>query len=757
MNVIITDKSRCRKAYACVRVCPVNAIRVQDDGIVISRERCIMCGDCIDACSQGSIRMVNTLSNMEECLAAPEPTVLLLDPNWPVAFPDLSPQDLDSALKEAGFADVQSSYLAVEYVFRAYSKILDERQGPLLGSLCLITSTYIEKHTPGLVPYMVPVVPPAVATARYVRNRSETPTKVVLATSCLATKNIPETPGLEGNLDAVITHRELKEWLKQNVGDLHTEKPYNYRSTLLAGAQYWLSQDFLARLVPGGASPRSRILAVSGAERTLAFLDEVHNGTFQPGLAVVKYCSIQVDSHAVDTPLTLFQRQDLMARVEEEAAALPMSLPDEEVGLDLTWTFVDRSADFGEPAPEIVQQVLNDIGMHIPEDELDCGACGFTTCREKAVAVTQGLAKLEMCLPYLIRNLSSSNEELTQKYQIIQKQLDEATTSANMIGTSHQIRQVTQVISRVAPTPTTVLIRGESGTGKELVARAIHRASDRSDRPLIAINCTAIAAGLLDSELFGHVKGAFTGATADKKGLFEEADGGTLFLDEIGDISLELQAKLLRALDSGEIRRVGDSRSKEVDVRLVAATNRNLEKAIENRKFREDLYYRINTITIRTPPLRERKEDIPLLAEYLLIKACARVNKQVHGISKTAMEIIVSYNWPGNIRELENVIERAVVLAPLVGENIFIEPEHLPKELKVPPEDIGPVEIGAGTDYKSIRNRSVDEVEKKLLFHYLKAAGGNVSKASAMAKIPRRTFYRLMDKFNIRGRDVINS
>ncbi len=757
MKVLYTDKSLCRKSYACVRVCQVDAIGVQEDGTVVSKERCIMCGDCIDACRQNSIKVEDTISKMGELLASPEPTVLLLEPNWPIVFPDVSPMEIESALRTEGFDDIQSSFLAIEHVFKAYEKVLGEKQGPVIGSLCLITSTYVEKHTPGLIPHMAPVVTPAVATARYIRSIADNPVRIVLATSCLANKIIPETPGMEGDLDAVVTHRELKDWLVERAGDLRTESAFNYYSDLLAGAQYWRAQDFLERLVPGGESAGTRILAVSGAEKTLAFLDEVDDGSFQPGLAVVRYRSIETNSYAQDTPLTLYQRQDLMARIVEQVRTVHLPAPEEGDDLDLSRVFIDRSTDIAEPTPDLIQQILNDMDMHTPEEELDCGACGFSTCREKARAVTQGLAKQEMCFPYLIKKLSSSNEELIQKYQKIQKQLEDATASSSMIGTSPQIIQIRQVITKVAPTPTSVLIRGESGTGKELVARAIHRASDLADRALVSINCTAIAPGVLDSELFGHVKGSFTSANSDKKGLFEEADGGTIFLDEIGDISLELQAKLLRTLDSGEIRRVGDSKSRQVNVRLIAATNRDLERAIEDRLFREDLYYRLNTITIRTAPLRERKEDIPLLAQHLLGKACARVNKQVHGISKRAMDIITSYHWPGNVRELENVIERAVVLAPSVGVQVLIEPDQLPKELKAPPGDIPSVQIEEDADYRSLRNRSVDEVDRQLLVHYLKTAGGNVSKASTMAGIPRRTFYRMMDRLDLRAKEVMRS
>ncbi len=754
MKIITTDKSRCKKCYACVRVCPVNAIKVQGDGTGISYTRCINCGNCVDACSQGAILVTDTLNRMESILSSRIPTVILLDTNWPITFPDISPDDFKTTLEKEDFNEVRSSLLAVEYVLMAYESILGKQRNPFIGSLCLISTSYVEKHTPNLIPYMIPVVIPAIATARYLKNQSETPIRIVLATSCLATKALMPKPGFDGDFDVVITMSELKSWLKNRGHKLKTEGAFDYRSPLLAGGQYWLTRDFLAKLVPGGESKRSRILAVSGERRSIAFLNEVNSGSFRHGLAVVKYCTIEDASHGVGTDLTLFQRQDLLARVIEEAADVPLLLSEGE-HLDLARPYVDRSSELGEPAPEAIQHVLDTLGMTTTKEELDCGACGFSTCREKAKAVVHGLAKLEMCFPYLIRELSRHNKELALKYEIIQKQLNNVTSSSEMVGVSRQVRHIQEVISKVGPTPTTVLIRGESGTGKELVARAIHRASDREDRPLIAINCTAIAAGVLDSELFGHAKGAFTGAGSDKKGLFEEANGGTLFLDEIGDISLELQAKLLRAVDSGEIRRVGENRIIEVDVRLIAATNRDLEKAIEDRQFREDLFYRLNTITIRLPPLRERKDDIPLLVDHLLHKSCARVNKQVHGVSDRAMEIIVGYHWPGNIRELENVIERAVVLVPLAGSLVLIKPEHLPKELETPVIPDPSAEFGSGIDYRSIRDQSVGEVEKKLLIHYLQAAGGNVTKACAMAGIPRRTFYRMMEKQGIKAKEVV--
>jgi transcriptional regulator with GAF, ATPase, and Fis domain len=235
-------------------------------------------------------------------------------------------------------------------------------------------------------------------------------------------------------------------------------------------------------------------------------------------------------------------------------------------------------------------------------------------------------------------------EALEDKYQLAIRELETRGESEFIIGNNPKMKEISELIAKVAPTPTTVLIRGESGTGKELVARAIHRHSALSNQPLVTLNCTALSPALLESELFGSKRGAFTGAYADRKGLFEKADGGTMFLDEIGDMSLETQAKLLRTLQTGEIRAVGDVRTKKVAVRIIGATNRDLERAIREGTFREDLYYRINTFSITLPPLRERVEDIPFLAEFFLQRARAKVNKKVDSVSTEALRLLTNYS-----------------------------------------------------------------------------------------------------------------
>ena len=261
-----------------------------------------------------------------------------------------------------------------------------------------------------------------------------------------------------------------------------------------------------------------------------------------------------------------------------------------------------------------------------------------------------------------------------------------------IIGSSQGLRQTLERVEAVAPTESTVLILGETGTGKELIARAIHDRSRRRERPLVKVNCTALSSGLVESELFGHEKGAFTGALQRKPGRFELADGGTLFLDEIGDVEPEVQVKLLRALQEGEIERVGGTETIHVDVRVVAATNRDLARAIESREFRSDLYYRLNVFPIEVPPLRERRGDIPLLARYFVDRAAARMGKRITSIGQRSMSRLTAYHWPGNIRELASVVERAVIMA--CGPELEIDIETVSEPDEAPAATSG---AGLGT------------------------------------------------------------
>ncbi|HEX8736311.1 MAG TPA: sigma 54-interacting transcriptional regulator [Pyrinomonadaceae bacterium] len=307
----------------------------------------------------------------------------------------------------------------------------------------------------------------------------------------------------------------------------------------------------------------------------------------------------------------------------------------------------------------------------------------------------------------------------------------------DMIGESPRMQSVYRFIEKAAPTDATILIRGESGTGKELVARAVHVNSKRLAKPFIAVNCAVLSENLLESELFGHEKGAFTGAVAQRQGKFEMADGGTLFLDEIGEMLPALQAKLLRVLQERKFERVGGTRTLGVDVRIIAATNRNLESEIKNGNFREDLYYRLNVVTVTMPPLRERPEDILLLADYFALKYGRKCKRPISGIAKQARAFLLAYDFPGNVRELENAIERAVVL----GGSDIIMPEDLPESMLESNNSQLPV-----AEY----HRAVNEMKKNLILKTLEQANGNYTEAAGLLGIHPANLHRIIRTLNLK-------
>ncbi len=310
------------------------------------------------------------------------------------------------------------------------------------------------------------------------------------------------------------------------------------------------------------------------------------------------------------------------------------------------------------------------------------------------------------------------------------------TQPAALVGRSPAMLSVYKQVARAAQTTAPVLIAGESGTGKELVARAIHQNSPRAGRPFVAVNCGAIAETLLESEIFGHTRGAFTGAIADTKGLFEQAHTGSVFLDEIGETSPGLQVKLLRVLEEGEVRPVGGARTVRVDIRIIAATNIDLEKAVAEQRFRADLYYRLGVITIQMPVLRERREDIPLLVARFLANACSRAQRHVE-ISAPALAALAAYDWPGNVRELENTVERLVVFSRGTTTDVA----NLPPGLRGGTRDL----------HESLFQDlpSLDELERRYLRHVLEAVGSNRTRAAEVLGIDRRTLYRMAERFGI--------
>ncbi len=338
--------------------------------------------------------------------------------------------------------------------------------------------------------------------------------------------------------------------------------------------------------------------------------------------------------------------------------------------------------------------------------------------------------------PIDIRRLRALVQKALERYRLAteKKRLLEAiesdTVFMGMVGVSEGMRDVFRKISAVAPTDTTVLIIGESGTGKELVAEAIHKLSNRPGK-LVKINCSAIPEHLLESELFGYEKGAFTGALRRKPGKFELANGGTLFLDEIGDMPPALQSKLLRVIETGEVEPLGATSAKKVDVRIIAATNQDLERLMKEGKFRQDLYFRLRVFAIEIPPLRKRREDIPILVSYFLRQISAKLGKKITSLSKDVMDAFMEYDWPGNVRQLRNALEEIAILAE--GETINVLPTFIEKEAIKP----------------SLEGKTMEEIEREAIALALKKTGGNRVKAAKMLGIGTRTLYRKIEKYGL--------
>jgi two-component system response regulator HydG len=352
-----------------------------------------------------------------------------------------------------------------------------------------------------------------------------------------------------------------------------------------------------------------------------------------------------------------------------------------------------------------------------------------------------------------ISHVERTIEKALEKVDLIRRlnsyEIYQGEEFSDIVGKSEKMKQIYKLINNISHSSSNVLIQGESGTGKELVARAIYQNSPRAEKPFVVINCSALAENLLESELFGHVKGAFTGAIQNKKGLFAEANGGTILLDEIGEVPLSMQVKLLRVLQGGEVRPLGADQVHYVDVRVIAATNKDLQKTMRQGLFREDLYYRLNVIGIRLPPLRDRSEDIPLLAQHFLKKYSERAHKEAHSISIDAMQSLQDYRWVGNVRELENVIERAVVLS---NSDAITARDLPPKLLSHVFYEKEPGDSWLNMGYKQAKEKALTDFNHKYITGLLQMSRGNISLASQRAGMDRNNFKKIVKKYKINAK-----
>lgn len=751
MEPIITFRERCRRCYLCVRSCPVKAIKVDRGFAQIIYERCIGCGNCL-SCPQQAKSVVDRMGRTQEILASGLPVVAVLGCSFPAVFHAITPGQLVAALKSLGFCEVHEGAYGAAMIADSYRDAIKGSDRPLISSHCPAVVGLVERHSPKLLHNLVETVSPMIAMGRFIKaNHQGEETRVIYLSSCIAAKFEVQAADSSGAIDLVLTYRELDRLLKSrgiNPASLN-EAPFDGVDpgdarvfTLPGGAlkAFGIEPDFLD----------TEILSAEGETHTIGIIRDLAAERISPAFVDLRFC----DGGCIDGPdrsreLNHFYKRKLIASycrssLPYDTAAryrLAGALP------DLRRAYSDKSCKLSNPGKEDIRRILNSTNKFSQNDELNCRACGYATCREHAVAVFQGLADIGMCLPYSMYQIEEDRGFLIQKYELVQRELDRQMGDDPIVGTDSGIQEVLELIRQVGPTPTTVLISGETGTGKELTARAIHRLSQRNDKPLVTVNCTTLTDSLLETELFGHKKGAFTGAIADKKGLFEAANGSSIFLDEIGDITPKLQAELLRVLDLGEVRPVGGSVSKKVDVRLIAATNKDLEQGVAEGWFREDLYYRLNVFNIHLPPLRCRTESIPVLAEHFLVRARKKLNKNIVGIEERAVKAMQYYPWPGNIREMQNIIERSAVLA----QDGVIRLENLPTIFTDTYEQCSDDKVSRRqASFRAERELQVGRTEKNLIQRYLEETGGNVAKAARHAGIPRRTFYRLLEKHNLK-------
>lgn len=413
------------------------------------------------------------------------------------------------------------------------------------------------------------------------------------------------------------------------------------------------------------------------------------------------------DGYPVSGVLSGYEALNLLSKKNFDIIVTDMKLPGIG-GLSLIRELRKKE----EPVAIVVITAYSSVKTAV--EAIKCGADDYLT---KPINVEE----LELVLEKLWER-----QQLIAQNRLLKEKLKDKYKFSELVGSTPQMQRIFKMVEDVAPSTASILILGETGTGKELVANAIHYQSDRTCMPFIALHCAALSEGVLESELFGHEKGAFTGAVQSRKGRFELADGGTLFLDEVGEMSLKVQVKLLRVLEKGEFERVGGEKTVKVDVRLIAATNRDLEKEVSEGRFREDLFYRLNVITIHLPPLRERREDIPILSNFFIIKYIKKYKKEIKGFAPEAMEALYTYHWPGNVRELENVIERGVVLC----KKSMITVDQLPKNIVPDKEDITMIKIPLGISLK--------EAEKEIIQKTLLMAHSNKKEAAKILGISTR-------------------
>ena len=431
--------------------------------------------------------------------------------------------------------------------------------------------------------------------------------------------------------------------------------------------------------------------------------------------------ALERQGHRCDVTYNLAEAEGRLKQKSYDVIVTDLMMEGKREGLDV----LSKAKTLNPPPQVILVSAHGDIPIAV--QAMNDGAYGFI---EKPLDLNHFRAQV---------NRAAERAALQKQNQVLQAELLEQSGFEGIIGKSAGMQKILTTARQVASSDIPVLIMGESGTGKELIARAIHYNSRRRKNRLVTLNCAGLSESILEDELFGHVRGAFTGAQSDREGRFEHADGGTLFMDEIGDMPAVMQAKLLRVLENGEVVRLGSNEPVKVDVRLISATNRKLDEMVSEKQFREDLFFRIKGVTFTLPPLRERREDIPLLMHYFLNEFGEKYHKEVEGISPAAQQLLMSYSWPGNVRQLRTAVENMVVLSP----GKILGPESLPAEIQ---PAAGAEQIAGMTNLVGI---SIEEAEKELIRNTLKMVDGNREQAARILRIGERTLYRKIREYGL--------
>lgn len=726
MGVITIQSELCKACYACVRNCPVKAIKVEEGKARIVEDRCISCGSCIKVCSQNAKVVKRDVDLVLDDLKR-ETVVALIAPSFPASFPHVPPFVFYEGLRRLGFAAVHEATMGVEATLPLYQEQLIKSPETVISSYCPAIVGIITKYFPDLVPLLAPV-DSAVNAAGKILATEYPGSKVVFIGPCLAKKEEAVKYGGEC-IDAVLTFKELKELFKIAKIELDTQgtpqKEDNY-----------LPQSFP---ISGGLAQNlgktEEILVVDGAHDVFEVLNALRNQTEKPRFLDILFCKGCIDGPEVDSPL------DIYARIRAVQAYAKMKPRDPLAGkhgtLNYHRAFNPEPLPIPKPSEKEIRDILKFTYKNTPEDELNCGACGYTTCREKAIAVYQGLAEMDMCFPYLIHKSRGETRYYKDRLQIV---LGRKHSEHPFIGENRKIIEVSRLAERSSVNDLNVLLQGESGVGKRQLALLIHGMSLRRTKPFLEVEC-ANPELLLEAELFGYEEGFFAqsakGARNGQMGKLEQGRGGVIFFKHLEEMPMSVQAKLVRCLQDREFERMGGTRPIRMDVRFMGSTHVDLRKWVSSGRFRADLFYRLNVVHIPIAPLRERISDIPLLVGHFLEKITLEKNLPPRIFADQALEAFQEYPWPGNVRELYNVVERAIYISdePVIGV------EQLPQTIQKVHEEHH-TEI-------PLFGEAIAQLEKDLILKALHATNNNRAAAAKRLGIPRATLYLKLKDYEI--------